>query len=660
MFRACLSLLGWERAVRSDVKPPIKAAIPCLEPLEDRIVPSSADLSHPFSGQFFSQDFQTQGGLVFSGDPVGEGKDALMGFSANGQWFVDPRSGRPFNPGPAWASASAWADIVVGDFNGDGKTDVAGFSKSGGWWVGISTGSTFITTKWAQWSPAANWQAIVVGDFNGDGKTDVAGLSTWGAWNTGLSTGSGLSTSAWGILSGTLRTVVVGDFNGDGKTDVAGFAANGTWWVGTSSGDGFNFRQWTKWSTTSHWEGIVVGDFNGDGKDDIAGLTTGDQWWVAQSSGGGFKTSYRGTWSGTFQRLLVGDFNGDGRDEIAAFGSDGTWWVGTLNGSRMQASRRVEWAAPSNWLTVITGDFNGDGKTDLAGLSPNLTWWIGLSTGKTFDTSLWSAWVKTDAQPLSPENSGWDEAVSKRAYLALPAVERAELNFNTALNFELFTQNYLGVLRVWTAQAKAAGATSSSALSQFIRQRLSVLFTLEKPVLELQYLGLTDVQYELLMIMNLVHGFYDFDTTNNKDNNLPTLLQLQTGDCSEQAGLVAMLAQLMGISGQRVSLICNFNSPQVGPFFAGHEIFYAAGLWVDAETNIAFGVEPGKLLSIAPQNRLQALMNQHLVFGFYNWYLTPAVRSEQLGLGQDGGIIAYFYPYYFAALGQGATTLAIE
>jgi hypothetical protein len=55
---------------------------------------------------------------------------------------------------------------------------------------------------------------------------------------------------------------------------------------------------------------------------------------------------------------------------------------------------------------------------------------------------------------------------------------------------------------------------------------------------------------------------------------------------------------------------------------------------------------------------LPSLLAQQRVFGFYNWYLNPAVRAAQLAHGQDGGILSFYYQYYFAGIGQGNTTIA--
>jgi hypothetical protein len=660
MFRNLLKMLGWKRTTKALAAAPIKTTTLNVESLEDRIVPSSADLPHPFSGQFFSQDFQAAGAQYFTGDIAGEGKAALIGFSGTGQWFVDLRSGNQFNPGPKWAAASSWSQMFVGDVNGDGKTDVIGFSQAGGWWVGVSNGSTINTSKWAQWSPAAQWQAVVVGDFNGDGKTDVAALSTTGIWTVGISTGHGFSTQTWGAWSGDWSNVVVGDFTGNGKDDVAGMGADGSLWVGQSTGSSFNTTRFSIWSTPNNWQSIVVGDFNGDGKDDLAGLGTGGQWWVGQSTGTIFQTSFWGNWSGTWSHVLVGDFNGNGKADVAGLASDGSMWVGASTGKSFSSAKWASWASPGSWQAIVAGDLNGDGKTDLAGFSANSTWWTGIASGSTFSTSIWSAWVKTLAGPLTPEDPGWNPTFSQTAFTALSAAQRAQFNFNTQANFNNFTQNYLGVLRQWNAQAASAGISGDTALGQFFLDRLNTLFTQVRSSLAAKYAGLSDDQYRLLMIMNLVHGHYDFDTTVNADSSLSVLLNLQTGDCSEEAALCQKLAALMGITGPRLDLVSNFNSPQLGLFFAGHEIFYADGLWIDAETNMAFAVQPGNLLAVAPLKRTASLFNSHQVYGFFNWYMTPVVRTEQLGLGQDGGVIAYYYPYYFQSLGQGSTTLGVD
>jgi hypothetical protein len=106
--------------------------------------------------------------------------------------------------------------VRVGDFNGDGKADIIGRAlENGQWYVGLSNGSTgFTTSLWDTWSTGATWVDVQVGDFNGDGKADITGraLQT-GDWWTGLSSGSAFITTKWATWSDVTWTGVgTGDF----------------------------------------------------------------------------------------------------------------------------------------------------------------------------------------------------------------------------------------------------------------------------------------------------------------------------------------------------------------------------------------------------------------------------------------------------------------
>src|SRR5205814_684004 len=121
--------------------------------------------------------------------------------------------------------------VLVGDFNGDGRTDVMKIDVGGGrpgqngLWVGLSTGSGFNTTRWATWDTYSAMK-VLVGDFNGDGRTDVVKIDVAqrnaerGLW-VGLSTSSSFFTTRWvNWITYPAILVLTGDFNGDRRDDL--------------------------------------------------------------------------------------------------------------------------------------------------------------------------------------------------------------------------------------------------------------------------------------------------------------------------------------------------------------------------------------------------------------------------------------------------------
>jgi hypothetical protein len=316
-----------------------------------------------------------------------------------------------------WVTYAAMKDHA-GDFNGDGKDDmmkfdVAGSSPSvGGVWVGLSNGSAFTASKWADWITYPYMQEHI-GDFNGDGKDDImkfdvpaSGQANGGLW-VGLSDGARFNGSQWGtwITYKEMRTHV-GDFNGDGKDDVMKFDILGRsslgLWVGLSDGTRFNASQWATWVTYPEMK-TLVGDFNGDGKDDImkfdvpsSGQANGGLW-VGLSDGSRFNTTQWATWI-TYKemKVLVGDFNGDGKDDIMKFDVSGHsnlgLWVGLSDGTRFNGSQWDTWTTYPE-MKVHAGDFNGDTVSDVmkfdvpsSGIS-NLGLWFGQSVGNRFFTT---------------------------------------------------------------------------------------------------------------------------------------------------------------------------------------------------------------------------------------------------------------------------------
>ena len=335
----------------------------------------------------------------------------------------------------AWADweTSSQIKVLAGDFNDDGKTDVMKFDVladgsegNGGLWVGLSTGSSFGTCKWADWVTSSQTK-VLAGDFNGDGKTDVMKFDVLadgsegngGLW-VGLSTGSSFATSKWAdwVTSSQIK-VLAGDFNDDGKTDVMKFdvladgsEGNGGLWVGLSTGSSFGTSKWADWVTSSQTK-VLAGDFNGDGKTDVMKfdvLADGSEGngglWVGLSTGSSFATSKWADWVTSSQtKVLAGDFNGDGKTDVMKFdvladGSEGNGglWVGLSTGSSFATSKWADWVTSSQ-TKVLAGDFDDDGRTDVMKFDvlPNgelsrSGLWVGLSDGGKFATDQWAFW----------------------------------------------------------------------------------------------------------------------------------------------------------------------------------------------------------------------------------------------------------------------------
>jgi hypothetical protein len=247
---------------------------------------------------------------VKAADFTGDGKDDIVGrWLQGGQWWVATSLGNSFNNNlwASWNPNVTWVDTQVGDFNGDGKADITSrWLQGGSWWTGISTSTSFTTSMWAQWNPNVTWVDVRVGDFNGavnpsTGLRIMDITARWlegGSWWTGISTGSSFNTTFWAQWNPNVTwvDVRVGDFNGDGLDDITGrWLQGGSWWTGISTGSSFNTSFWAQWSTAVNWVDVIVGDFNGDGKSDITAMENG-AWWTGVSSGAGFSTTFWDSW----------------------------------------------------------------------------------------------------------------------------------------------------------------------------------------------------------------------------------------------------------------------------------------------------------------------------------------------------------------------------
>ena len=239
-----------------------------------------------------------------------------------------------------------------------------------------------------------------------------------------------------------------------------------------------------------------------------------------------------------------------------------------------------------------------------------------------------------------------------------PALLQA-MYFNNPATYQAYVQNFHGVLARWVASADRHHLRTDAALTTYLQGQLAAEFQTTRDVLAEMYPKQSTETYELLLAMNLVTGFYQYATAPLIHRSLYAQLHLHIGDCAQIAQLLESVIHIEGFPAQQLAQYYNFTTP-LGPFMASHDVVYAGGLWLDAEVNTAFAFNLQGLEKIAPYDRLPSLVNHHHVFGFYNWYLQPQVRASQLAVGLDGGILSFYYQYYLAGIGQGATQIAFE
>ena len=342
-------------------------------------------------------------GPGFGGDFNGDGRMDVANFdTTNGVWRVGLSTGTRFN-------VSQWADYAttggwthrVGDFNGDGRDDIFSFKDgTGRMVVGLSGPASFTVSDWRDLEFDTGWQTWMVGDYDGDGDDDMAGYrklnETWyvfisdGASFTAAQPWSGAAAVAdWSHLGG--------DFNGDGKDDVASFGpGDARWRVGISDGTKFAVTTWADLSPDDGWGRKRTGDFDGNDRDDIANFFTGAEWRVSKSQSDNTFSTTRWTDltpNDGWDDAIVADYNGDGKDDIASFlGAQARWFVSVASGPTSFTSTAWGDLTPNTgWQDHVGGDFNGDGWDDIASFhAPTGRWWVSQSRNTSFTASDWN------------------------------------------------------------------------------------------------------------------------------------------------------------------------------------------------------------------------------------------------------------------------------
>jgi hypothetical protein len=262
------------------------------------------------------------------------------------------------------------------------------------------------------------------------------------------------------------------------------------------------------------------------------------------------------------------------------------------------------------------------------------------------------------AAPPYAADAPWAPKYNRKYVLAQPKSQLQAMYFNSPSKQTIYDDYFKGVLRRWTGEADSAAVGSNAGLEHFLAAQLNSYFAHVRGVLARVYPGQTNQTYRLLMDMNLAHGYLTYATEPLRDRTDAQLLHLPGGDCAQISDLLSMLLRAQGIKASEVVQSYNYRTP-IGHFIASHDVVYAKGLWLDAEINTAFAVSLSTLHRTAPAARLPDLLSGHHVFGFYNDYLQPHVRLSQLRHGLDGGIIAFYYQYYFQGIGQGHTQITL-
>jgi hypothetical protein len=345
--------------------------------------------------------------------------------------------------------------------------------------------------------------------------------------------------------------------------------------------------------------------------------------------------------------------------------SDGSIVAGLASPATFSTLRFGRWKLAGGLPTFVTGDFNGDGRADVAVFfRHNGSWVVGRSNGSALQARLYGVWpLGLDGYRYHGERiayapgSPWLVDFARSFIDAQAPTQLAQMTFNSPSRYVTFVENFKDVVKSWVKEADLAGVRSDQGLKAFLGQHLAVHFNAVRPVLARAYPRRTDRVYRMLMAMNLATGSVRYATTYSNGRSLYRTMHLTTGDCSELTDITVGLLRAEGFPARPLGIVLSYQSA-AGFVGATHQVAYVPGMWLDAETNVALGASLPQIGSIAGPARLQWLLDRHLVFGFYNWYLHPDVRQEQLNRGLDGGAIVYYYRYYLGGIGLGGSRLS--
>ncbi len=215
---------------------------------------------------------------------------------------------------------------------------------------------------------------IVVGDFNGDGTPDIAYPSS-GTDDVSVLIGDGIggfAAAANQSVGGPATLVAAADFNGDGKLDlfctlsnsVAPFAQ-----ILFGNGDG-TFQPAVDVTSVpaSHFFQLAVGDFDGNGTADIALQNGAGSIFILLGNGNGTFAHGTTVASAAVPSVAVGDFRGIGAADLATGGTIGEMLLNNADGTATFTSTTASSLPALIDNTVITtyiADLHGTGHEDL-------------------------------------------------------------------------------------------------------------------------------------------------------------------------------------------------------------------------------------------------------------------------------------------------------
>lgn len=401
----------WQQSAHSPVRSRSRRAayrsFPCLELLEDRLVPAlnfgPAGVLLGAQGTMVLTDFNRDGTPDYV--VAGFQKETVSVFLGRGTGAFAPAGTDPVGPGDG--------PMLAADLNGDGTADLA-VARGAAIQVFLSNGDGTLrpSARLAQDSQVLDLKA---GDMNQDGKLDLVVVNSGGSSGVALSvlpgSGDGTFQPGGGHLLDTFSprmSLDLGDFNADGKLDAVVTVFNQRQILVLGNDGAGSFEQLSVISYSNLPVGIseqvrpvfvVARDFTSDGNPDLVVAQAGSS--VTDRPG---LLLFRGEGNGTFSFLqsilfsddtlsiAVTDLNTDGKLDLIA-GMEGDRIGLALGNGDGTFSWQLEISSPGASRFVAAADLNRDGALDLV------------------------AWTDTGSQARSVINVGdrWQYAVTRVA-----------------------------------------------------------------------------------------------------------------------------------------------------------------------------------------------------------------------------------------------------